>query len=86
MKKLIVLILVTLAGSLHAITPVPYLEVVAFTSTISGTGSSTMTVYGESSGGSAGTVAVVDSVSAGTHESDQAMVMFRPGKGYLVNF
>ncbi len=80
MKKLLSLLFMLGAVRLCAVAPVPYTLGVSFSSRITGTGSSTMTVYAET------TVAVSDSVSGGVHESTVSTAWLRPGKQYSVNF
>lgn len=79
MKKFLSFLLMLAAVRLCAVSPFPYTLGVSFSSRITGSGSSTMTVYAES------TVAISDSVSGGSHESSVATAWLRPGKQYSVN-
>jgi hypothetical protein len=80
MKKLFITFFFAISTGLLGVTPVPYSEGVSFSSKITGTGATTMTVQGET------TVVISDSVSSGTHESDITTVWLRPGKQYPVSF
>ena len=80
MKKFLPILFLLGVVRLWAVSPIPYTLGVSFSSRITGAGSSTMTVYAES------TVAVTDTVSSGTHESSVATAWLRPGKRYDVTF
>lgn len=64
----------------RAVTQTPYTLMVGFSSRLTGTGSGTLTVYGEA------TATVSSSVSGGPTESAIKDVSLRPGKSYPVNF
>ncbi len=80
MKKIFLgLLCAMMATASLAVNLVPFSEGVSFSTKLSGSGSATFTIYGESA------VSLSDSVSSGTHESAMSTVWMRPGKRYRAN-
>ncbi len=79
MKKLLLFLFVALAGSLHAVSPVPYTETLSFNLKMQGTGIATMTIYDESSSSFNWTWTWANSA---TSEAAIAPAIMRPGKKY----
>lgn len=80
MKKFIFLFAL-LGGSLFAVSPVPFTEGVSFSVRLVGTGSGTLTLFGEGDA-----VATAGAVDAGEAETAFATAWLRPGKVYRLTF